>query len=248
LAAAGRPNSAETEHVALESNLLMAGLIFLLVFAVAAQAGDLEKARDAQDRVSLDKLLEPLAAAAQKQSTDPAALYRLALGNSYLSEVALEVRDKNQAHAAADAGMAAAERAVAMKPDSAEYHRVLGVLCGQEVSSLPLMSALRYGRCALDEVNKALQIDSKSSINFLSRGVGNYYLPPAFGGGTEPALKDFQKAIELNPQSAEAHLWLGMTLRKVNRNAEARKEFQKAIELNPARVWAKQQLDKTPLQ
>jgi tetratricopeptide (TPR) repeat protein len=226
----------------------MTGLIFLLLFAVTAQAGDLEKARDAQDRASLDKFVEQLSASAQKQANDAAILYKLALANSYLSEVALEARDKNQAHSAADAGMAAAERAVAMKPDSSEYHRVLGVLCGQEVSSLPVMSALKYGRCALDEVNKALQIDPKSSINFLSHGVGNYYLPPAFGGGIELALKDFQKAIELDPQSAEAHLWFGMTLRKVNRNVEARKEFQKAVELNPASAWAKQQLDKTPLQ
>ena len=62
------------------------------------------------------------------------------------------------------------------------------------------------------------------------------------------AIKDFEKAIELDPQSSEAHLWLGLALRKENRNAEARKEFQKALDLNPARLWAKQQLEKTPAQ
>ncbi len=82
--------------------------------------------------------------------------------------------------------------------------------------------------------------------------MGNYYLPAALGGGIDAAIKDFQKAIELDPRSAdthlsaEAHLWLGLALRKASRNAEARKELQRAVELDPARAWAKQQLAKTP--
>ena len=50
------------------------------------------------------------------------------------------------------------------------------------------------------------------------------------------------------PQAAEAYLWLGLALRKENNNAEARKAFAKALELNPNRVWARQQLEKTPAQ
>jgi Flp pilus assembly protein TadD len=80
----------------------------------------------------------------------------------------------------------------------------------------------------------------------MSRGVGNYYLPAAMGGGVDIAIKDFQKAVELDPRSAESHLWLGIALRKANRNAEARKEIQKSVDLDPARTWAKQQLAKTP--
>jgi Flp pilus assembly protein TadD len=76
--------------------------------------------------------------------------------------------------------------------------------------------------------------------------VGNYYLPPQLGGGSDVAIKDFQKALELDTRSSEAHLWLGLALRKANRNAEARKELQKALDLDPARAWAKQQLAKTP--
>ena len=223
--------------------------LFLLLWLGAGLGGaDLEQARDAQDRASLDRIAGQLSAAAEKRPNDAAELYRLALAQSYVAEVATEMRDKNQARAAAEAGMKAAERAVALKPDSAEYHRILGTLCGQEVSAAPLMVALKYGRCALDEVNKAVQLDPKSPVNYLSRGVGNYYLPPALGGGAELAAKDFQKAIELDPQSADARLWLGLALRKLNRNADARKEFQKSVELNPARVWAKQQLEKTPVQ
>jgi Flp pilus assembly protein TadD len=76
--------------------------------------------------------------------------------------------------------------------------------------------------------------------------VGNYYVPSGLGGGLDLAIRDFQKAIELNPKSDEAYLWLGLAMRKSNRNAEARKAFSKSLELNPNRVWTKQQLEKTP--
>jgi tetratricopeptide (TPR) repeat protein len=222
-------------------------VVSILCLAAAAAAGDLEKARDAQDRATLEKLAAAAAADAQKKPSDPAAQYKLALSHSYIAEVAIEQRDKNLAHSAAEAGIKAAERTVSLKGDVAEYHRLYGTLCGQAVSA-NLLQGLKYGHCAQDEVNKALQLDPKAAMNHVGHGVGNYYLPSQFGGGIEPAIKDFTKAAELDPQSAEAHLWLGLALRKANRNAEARKEFQKALDLNPGRVWAKQQLDKTPAQ
>lgn len=207
--------------------------------------GDLEKARDAQNRGALERFASQFAAAAEKQPGDVQAQYRLALTQSYLAEVAIETGDKNQARNAAEAGMKAAERAATLKPDTAEYHRLWGTLCGQAIPA-NVLTVMKYGHCAQEEVNKAVQLDSKASANYLSRGVGNYYLPSSFGGGVELAIKDFQKAVELDPRSADAHLWLGIALRKANRNAEARKELQKAVDLNPARVWAKQQLAKMP--
>jgi tetratricopeptide (TPR) repeat protein len=225
----------------------MLGFILLLLFNASAGGSDLEKARDAQDRPALDRLAAQLASAAQGKSNDAAAEYKLALAESYVAEVAIEVRDKNAAHSAAEAGIDAAKKAVALKGESAEYHRLLGTLCGQAISA-NVLQGMKYGHCAQDEVNKAVQLDPKSAVNYLARGVGNYYLPQGLGGGLDLAVKDFLKAAELDPQSAEAQLWLGLALRKQNKNADARKAFQKAIELNPARVWAKQQLDKTPAQ
>jgi tetratricopeptide (TPR) repeat protein len=144
--------------------------------------------------------------------------------------------------------MRTAERAVTLKPDVAEYHRIYGTLCGQAAAAVGGLGALRFGRCALDEVNKALQMDARAPMNYLSRGIGNYYLPQALGGGIDLALKDFEKAAELDRQLSEPHLWMGVVLRKLNRNGEARKEFQKSVELDPSRVWARQQLEKTPAQ
>jgi tetratricopeptide (TPR) repeat protein len=222
--------------------------IFVSLFLVAAPvwSSDLLQARDAQDRTRLDHIVSHDSAAAEKQPNNAQAQYEAAIANSTLAEVATEVRDKAQARTASEAGMKFAERAIALKAGVAEYHRILGTLCGQAAGATGGLGALKYGRCALDEVNKALELDPKAAVNYLSRGIGNYYLPAALGGGVELAVKDFEKAIELDARSADAHLWLGIALRKLNRNEEAHKALAKAAELDPARVWAKQQLEKTP--
>ncbi len=214
----------------------------------AASNAELMKARNAQDQPALERIASQAMARADKEAGDAAAQYNAAFAESTLAEVAMEVRDKNLARAATDAGARMAERAVTLKPEIAEYHRIYGTLCGQAAAAVGGLGALKFGRCALDEVNKALQLDAKSPMNYLSRGIGNYYLPAALGGGVELAMKDFEKAAELDRKLPEAHLWMGVALRKLNRNAEARKEFQKGVELDPSRVWAQQQLEKTPEQ
>jgi tetratricopeptide (TPR) repeat protein len=225
--------------------------VFISIAALFATSAfndvDLIKARDRQDRTALEKLAGDLRVAADKDLKDAAAQYRFALAESYFAEVAIETRDKVAAKNAAQTGIDAAERAVNLKGDSSEYQRLLGTLCGQAISANGL-AAIKYGKCALNSVNRAIELDPKSSNNYLARGVGNYYLPPAFGGGIELAIKDFRKAIELSPKNADAWLWLGIALRKDNQHAEAHKAIAKSLELNPNRLWAKQQLDKTPAQ
>ena len=208
-------------------------------------AGDLEKARDAQDRAALAKLIGTLNERVSKNPGDAAAQYQVAYANSLLSEVAIEQRDKAAGKSAAEAGIAAAEKAVALDGKRSEYHRMLGTLCGQVIPA-NVLAGLKYGRCALDSVNKAIELDPKSPLNYLSRGVGNYYLPEAFGGGINKAIADMEKAIAMDAKLADAYVWYGVALRKANRNADARKAFEQALKLNPARVWARQQLDKTP--
>lgn len=222
-------------------------LLLTFTLAAASPANDLESARDRQDRAFLEKLAGELSHSAAKNGNDAKAQYQLALAQSYLAEVALELKDKNLARSAAETGIKAAEKAVSLKPADAENHRILGTLCGQVIPA-NILAGLKYGRCAQDSINKAVELDPKSSKAWLSRGVGNYYLPPSFGGGPDAAIRDFQKAAELDPKSSDAQMWLGLALRKANRAAEAHKALAKAVQLNPNRVWAKQQLEKTPAQ
>ncbi len=219
-----------------------------LGLAASLATSDLVSARDRQDGAALEQMISQYQQAAQRDSGSAEAQYRLALAYSYAAEVAMEIRDKKKAEALAEAGMDSAKKAVSEDQSRAEYHRLLGELCGQVIPANPILGALKYGQCARDEINKAIQLDSHLAMAYVSRGVGNFYLPTAMGGGVDLALKDFDRAISLDPNLAEAYLWKGISLRKANRNGEARQALQRAVELDPTRVWAKEQLEKTPAQ
>jgi tetratricopeptide (TPR) repeat protein len=219
-----------------------------LLAAPAAWEADLLKARDHQDRDALQKMIATLQAAAEKAPKDADAQYKVALANSYLGEINLELKDKSGAEKAAEAGAHAAQAAIALQPKNAEYYRVLGTLCGQAIPAVNMLSALTYGKRAKEAINKAMELDPKSARVHQAEGVGNYYLPQQLGGGPELAIKDFKQAIELDPKAPDSYLWLGLALRKLHKNAEARQAFQKAIDLDPQRTWLKEQLEKTPAQ
>jgi tetratricopeptide (TPR) repeat protein len=214
--------------------------------AAPAWDADLLKARDRQDRDALQKMVAALQSAADKAPKDAEAHYRVALANSYLGEISLELKDKAGAEKAADAGAHAAQAAIALQPRNAEYYRVLGTLCGQAIPAVNFLIMVTYGKRAKEAIDKAMQLDPKSARVFEAQGVGNYYLPQQLGGGPELAMKDFRKAIELDPKLADSYLWLGLSLRKLHRNGEARQALQKAIDLDPQRIWLKEQLEKTP--
>ena len=219
-------------------------LVATALSLIAAAPSPLETARDQQDRPALEKLIADYSAAAAKTPNDAAAQYKVALASSYLAEVAIEQHDKKGARPVAERGIQAAEKAVSLKPDTAEYYRVLATLFGQAVTDI--MSGLKYGPKAKDAVNKAVEKAPNSASVYVARGVGNYYLPAQLGGGPAVAIPDFQKAIQLDPKDAEAYLWLGISLRQANKEAEAHQALVKSLELAPNRVWTKQQLEKTP--
>lgn len=225
---------------------ILLSLTAVFVWATATAATDLLNARDAQNLGVLDQLVAQARQQAQANPKSAEAQYRLALANSYAAEVAMELRDKKKSQAYAEAGMDAAKQAVAAKPSDAEYHRLLGELCGQVIPANPLFGALKYGQCAKEEIDKALQLNNRLAMAYVSRGVGNYYLPSSMGGGPDVAVKDFDQAIAIDPKLADAYLWKGIALRKANKDAEARQNLERAVALDPNRIWAKQQLEKTP--
>jgi len=219
--------------------LLMAGFM-----AAGTAPSPLEIARDQQDRTALQKLASDAGAAAAKAPNDAPAQFQAAVAYSYLAEVAIEQRDRKAGRAAAEQGIKPGEKAVALQPANADYYRVLGTLYGQAITDV--LSGFSYGGKAKNALAKAIEIAPKSSAVWTAHGVGNYYLPVQLGGGPEAAIADFHKAIDLDAKNAEAWLWLGVALRKQNKDAEARQAFAKSLGLNPKRVWVKQQLDKTP--
>jgi len=222
-------------------------LIGTAVCLAAPPSTELEEARNRQDRASLEKLFAEASARAQQNPKDAGAQYGAAYVASYAAEVALELREKARALRVAEAGIQFAERAVALRPTGSEGYRILGTLCGQVIPA-NVLAGISYGKRARDAVNKAIELDPKSSRAYLARGVGNYYLPAGLGGGLDKAVADFRKALELHPANSDGWLWLGIALRKQGQNKAAREAFTKGLQISPTRIWIKQQLEKTPAQ
>jgi len=216
-----------------------------LMVAKGQMTGDLEAARDRGDVAAIDRLIGQATGGAGNSAEGQ---YKLALAYSYGAEVAMEQRDKKKSEALAEKGLEPAQKAVAASGGNAEFHRLEGALCGQVIPANPIMGALKYGQCARDEINKAIQLNPNLALAYVTRGVGNFYLPASMGGGVDVALKDFDKAISLDPKLADAYLWKGVTLRKANRIGEARQALEQAAKLAPNRVWIKEQLQKLPPQ
>ena len=217
-----------------------------LLTSFAAAADDLDRLRDHQDRKALEERAATQHAAAAKAPNDPNGWYHAAIAYSYAAEVAMEVKDKNGAQKNAEAGAADVEKAIAINNKVADYYRVLGTLCGEVIPANPIAGILSYGKRAKDALDKAVEMDPKSSKAFLAHGVGYYYLPNNFGGGPENAMRDFRQAIALDPKSADAWLWMGIAQKKLHQNAQARESLAKSLQFDPDRAWTKEQLEKTP--
>src|SRR5258708_34816292 len=143
----------------------MRSLVVVLVIGGRMLGADLtlEAARDKQDRAALEKLGAARMQAATQSPKSASLQYEAALAQSYLSEVALELRDKKLARIAAENGIAAARSALSLEPSKAEYHRVLGTLCGQVIPADPT-AGFKHGQGAKVASEKSINTDSQHAM------------------------------------------------------------------------------------
>ena len=223
--------------------------ITLLVSALLAYgASDLEKARDAQDRAALTKITTDLASAANRNPKDANAQYRLALGQSYLAEVAIEQRDKNAGKGSRrqrdscrreSGGDQRQQRGVPSDP-----WRLVRTKRDRERPDRAEVRSLRTGRSEQGgptgpQVGPGVPEPAASATTTCPRSSAAASIRPS------KISRKLSSSIRNWRKRTSGSAW---SLRKAGRNAEAHKALEKALQLNPARVWTKQQLDKTPVQ
>lgn len=154
----------------------------------------------------------------------------------WLCEALYAVNRPGEIKAAAQAGIASAERAIQLQPNSSEAHRLLGDLLGQLIPHV-FAGGMRYGARSSREIDKALQLDPKNAEAHIARATSYFYTPSAFGGSKEKAISELRTALELAPKSDTARIWLAQVYGDLKQMDRATEELREALRLNPQRKF-----------
>ncbi len=126
-----------------------------------------------------------------------------------------------------DTGIQYLERALELQPDHARAHRNLGLIH---------RARGRYPE-AIEHLEKALELQGGQANAMTYLNIGDTYYDMR---EHEKAIPYFQKAIQLDPDHANAHLLLGLAYRALKRGDQARVHFEKTLELEPSHPQAGQ--------
>ena len=124
---------------------------------------------------------------------------------------------------------------------------VIGLMIG--LSGNPL-SGMTLGPKSSGLLDRAKELEPKNPRVWLISGMSAMFTPKMFGGGTDKAEADLRKAIGLfdtdRPVApapswgrADAYVWLGQTLQKEEKTADAKAAYEKALEIQPNYQWVR---------
>lgn len=197
-------------------------------------------ARKARDRASVEDL-QRIVAKAQKEAAETnsfEAYLRLAQFEVWMCEAAEARRNDVLFKQAAEAGVAAAEKAVALNPKSSDAHQLLGDLLSQLIPHV-YGGGMRYGKRSIDEMDKAIELNPRNVNAYVSRAISYYYTPDSFGGSKSKAVEMLKKAVEIDSQTDSPHIWLAIFHLAEGRRDDALSEINLALRANPDRVFTK---------
>lgn len=224
--------------------LLVVALLTCFVTVQAQTAGALDdspeivaarKSRDRAEVAQLQQMVENVRHEAEQTKRFDAYL-RLALFSVWLCEAA-EGRQNNEVFKqAAEGGVAAAEKAVELNPQSSEAHQLLGDLLNQLIPHV-FGGGMRYGKRSEGELDKAIALNPKNADAYVSRAISYYYTPESFDGSRQKAFEMMTKAVELAPHSDSPHIWLAMFHLEAGRPRDALREINLARRANPGRSF-----------
>ncbi|MDI6852921.1 MAG: tetratricopeptide repeat protein [Deltaproteobacteria bacterium] len=96
------------------------------------------------------------------------------------------------------------------------------------IISVILMALSAAGHLGAQTADKSQAATRRAAQDYIKHG-----LILATEGRPDAAVKSFEEAIKLDPQSAEAHSLLGSALAKAGNYRRAEEELRKAVELDP---------------
>ena len=89
------------------------------------------------------------------------------------------------------------KKADSLSPNNSEVYAIKGKIASARISVNPMMRGQKYGTLSAELRDKAKEFDPANPRPWLLEGEGNFYTPPAFGGGKKKAKSSFEKALTL---------------------------------------------------
>ena len=218
---------------------VLAAILTTLVSLSRLDDPGLTAARKARDLGDV-KVLQTEITKAQKKAAETKSFddyIRLALLHNYMCEAAESSNTRGLVKEAAQSGVAAAEIAVKLNPNSSRAHQLLADLLGQLAPNVT-GGGMKYGQRSTDEADKAIELDPKNGDAYVTRAISYLYTPEAFGGNKQKAFEFFSKAKELDPQADSPHIWLALFHLEAGQMDDALREINEARRLNPGRKFA----------
>lgn len=139
-----------------------------------------------------------------------------------------------------EAGIAAARRAMAARPDAVEGHFWLAATMGALADAHGLRQGMKYRAPIKAALEKALLIQPGYLDGSPDRALGRWYykVPGLFGGDVRKSETHLRRALGYKADSVISLLFLAETLLDLDRKAEARAALQSAIDAAPDPEWA----------
>jgi tetratricopeptide (TPR) repeat protein len=195
-------------------------------------------ARNSSDVGALRHLINDAQRRAEQEKTAQ-AYQTLAQLELWLCEIGHVRNDDKLVKQAAQDGVSAAEKAIAIDPNSSEAHRLEGESLSQLIRHV-FAGGPRYGPRSTREIDRAIELDARNANAYIARAYNYFFTPKAFGGDKQKAVEMLKKALELDSQSDTAHLWLAQVYLALGQKQDALSEINTALRLDPHRAFTQQ--------
>lgn len=160
--------------------------------------------------------------------------------------------DESQQDDYLDEAISYLEKSIEIDPEFAEAYSLKGSSYGSKISGM--FSGMRYGNTAGQNLEKGLELAPENPRTVMLHAISLLFTPSMFGGSTEKAASEFQKATELfeswNPDHElqpewgyeESYTWLGIAYREKGEYEKALETFRQVLEINPEFAWVRDDL------
>jgi tetratricopeptide (TPR) repeat protein len=230
------------------SRLIISAVLFLSFSLFAQDASQfIAKGDSAYKNFNNDSALKYYSEAQAADSTNYEAAWKLS--RAYV-DVGEDLKGKEQRNEYFQNGEKYARKAISIDSLGSKGHLYLSIALGRVALDAGKKEQVRLSKEVKVEVDKALELDPNDDVAWHVLGRWNRKMATLgwiqrkfadiFLGGVpkdaslENSVKDFKRAIELNPGHINHHLELGITYKKMGDKEEAKKQFEEVLSLPKA--------------